>query len=108
MKFTKVVEAYVAVLVARDKQEYWARLRLDCEEEHTLWLNFRPPSTDLTPPGYREADKVGYCYRYYDEYQNYLDMVRNEKPIRVTFYPEDEPPHFVVHTSLEPPGEEEG
>ena len=56
---------------------------------------------------YNETRKIGVAYQRFSQNQHYLDLVRNEKPISVTFRPENSPPNFVVYCASEPPGDGE-
>jgi len=47
------------------------------------------------------------AYQPIAQFEHYLDLIRNEKPISVTFRPEDSPPTFVVYCAGETPGEGE-
>jgi hypothetical protein len=61
----------------------------------------------MSTNSYNESSKIGLAYQPISQYANYLDLIRNEKPIYVTFRPEDSPPIFVVYCASEPPGEGE-
>ena len=105
MAFQQTASRYSAFLYPNaGKQE--GRINLYCEESK-LYLIFRDPADSLASNTYNESNKIGVAYQPINQYQNYLDLVRNEKPIRITFRPEDTPPRFVVYCSSEPVGEGE-
>ena len=105
MAFVRTVSRYSAFLYPnRGKQE--GRINLYCNPDK-LYIIFRDPSEPLSNNSYNETNQLGVAYQKFDQYQNYLDLVRNEKPIYVTFRPEDSPPNFVMYCASEPPGEGE-
>ena len=54
-----------------------------------------------------ETMRPGVAYEEFERFPYYLDLVRNEKPIYVTFNPDATPPAYVVYCASEPPGEGE-
>ena len=105
MAFIKTLVRYDAFLYPNEgKQSGRINLYFD---DHRLYLIFRHPSESLSSNTYNAASKIGVAYQTFTQYQYYLDLVRNEKPIFVTFRPEDTPPTFVVYCASEPPGEGE-
>ncbi len=70
-------------------------------------LIFPDPSGTLSPNTFSAATKIGVAYQPIAQFEHYLDLIRNEKPISVTFRPEDSPPTFVVYCAGETPGEGE-
>lgn len=105
MAFIKIVQKYDAFLYPTPGKQR-GRINLYCDD-HKLYLDFRDPSEALSPNTYNATTKVGIASLSFSLYQCYLDLVRNEKPISVTFRPEDTPPNFVVYCASEPPGEGE-
>ena len=101
----KTVERYSAFLYPYDARQK-GRINLYCGE-YKLYLLFVDSSDPLPPNSYNEGAKIGTAYEKFSQYQYYLDLVRNEKPIRVTFRIEVSPPTFVVYCSYEPPGDGE-
>ena len=81
------------------------RINLYCLDGYRLYLIFKPNAAS-TPNSYDAATKTGVAYADTAQFPNYLDLVRNEKPVNVTFNPDVSPPSFVVHAS-EPVGEGE-
>jgi hypothetical protein len=65
------------------------------------------PSSGVPEPVYIEANKVGAIFIPFVELHNYVDLVRNEKPINV-YLNSDTPNWNSLRTSAEPVGEEEG
>lgn len=105
MPFIKQAQTYFTALypvagAATDK----ARINLYCVEDYKLYILFR--KEPLPPNTYNSGTKVGVAYVDIAQYPNYIDLVRNEKPINVTFNPDVSPPSFVVHAN-EPVGEGE-
>ena len=43
--------------------------------------DFRDPSDALPANTYSDETKVGVAYQLFSQYQYYLDLIRNEKPI---------------------------
>lgn len=105
MAFIKTVDRYDAFLYPNlGKQS--GRINLSCGD-HKLYLLFVDPADPLSPNSFIAASKVGLAYQRFSQYAHFLDLLRNEKPISVTFRPEDAPPTFVVYCSAETPGEGE-
>ena len=105
MAFIKTVGRYSAFLYPNKGQEN-GRINLYCGDQK-LYLIFTDPSAPLQPNSYNESAKIGVAYQRFSHFQYYLDLIRNEKPIYVTFRPEDSPPNYVVYCASEPPGEGE-
>jgi len=105
MVFIEAVARYDAFLYPNEGKQS-GRINLYCKDSK-LYLIFRHPSDTLPPNTYDAASKIGVAYQSFSQFQHYLDLVRNEKPIWVTFRPEDRPPTFVVYCASELPGEGE-
>ena len=105
MAFIKTLVRYDAFLYPNAGKQN-GRINLHCTD-HKLYMIFRHPSDALSPNSYNANNKIGVAYQTFSQYQHYLDLVRNEKPIYVTFRPEDTPPNFVIYCAGEPPGEGE-
>lgn len=107
MAFVKTCEHYSAFLYPNGSPGV-ARINLYCRDGQKLYLMFQEPKDGSLPSNtYNESAKVGVAYVPLSQYPNYIDLVRNEGPIRVTFRPNDAPPRFVVYASQEEPGEGE-
>lgn len=65
------------------------------------------PTSAVPAPVYIEANKVGAIFIPFANLQNYIDLVRNEKPIHV-YLNSDQPNWNSLRTSAEPVGEQEG
>jgi len=65
------------------------------------------PSSLVPGPVYIVANKVGAIFIPFAELNNYVDLVRNEKPIHV-YLNSANPEWNSIRTSSEPVGEEEG
>lgn len=100
MAFVKNCERYSAFLYPNGKDS--ARINLYCSDGYKLYLIFSSQTSSNT---YNESSKTGIGYQPIDRYSDFIDMVRNEKPVRVTFNPSSK--NFVVYVSSEPVGEEE-
>lgn len=105
MAFIKVLTRYDAFLYPNGGKQS-GRINLYCDD-HKLYLLFRDPSDPASPNTFNAASKIGVAYQPIVQFEHYLDLIRNEKPISVTFRPEDAPPSFVVYCAGETPGEGE-
>ena len=65
------------------------------------------PSSPVPAPVYIEANKVGAIFIPFADLNNYVDLVRNEKPV-YAYLNSDTPNWNSLRTSAEPVGEEEG
>lgn len=79
-----------------------ARINLYCDT-NKLYLIFNEGT--LPTNSYNVGNKIGVGYENFASYQAYLDLVRNEGPISVTFNPDAK--SFVVYAASELPGEGE-
>ena len=105
MAFVRTVNRHSAFIYP-NKGSQEGRINLYCNPDK-LYILFRDPSESLSNNSYNESNKIGIAYQTFDQYQYYLDLLRNEKPINVTFNPGVSPPSFVVYCASEPPGEGE-
>jgi adenosine/AMP kinase len=105
MAFVKTVDRYAAFLYPTT-MDTKARINLYCRDGQKLYLLF-VNEEDMSANTYSERNKVGVAYVTIDLYSDYIDLVRNEKPIYVTFKPESNPPVYVVYAAGEEPGEGE-
>jgi hypothetical protein len=94
MPFIKQAQTYFAALYPSDGGH---RINLYCEEGYRLYIMF--PKGALSASSYNAASKTGVTYVELSQYPDYIDLVRNEKPVSVTFNPDVNPPTFVVHVS---------
>ena len=92
--FIKQANTYFAALYP---SEGGARINLYCADGYRLYILFRKGT--LSPNEYNAATKTGVTYVDVNRYADYIDMVRNEKPVSVTFNPDVAPANFVVHVS---------
>lgn len=100
----KSVQTYAAFLYPNEGKQR-GRINLYCADSYKLYLLFQDPGDPLSPNTF--SSNTGVAYQRINQYQNYLDLVRNEKPIWVTFNTDVTPPYFVVYCANEPPGEGE-
>lgn len=105
MAFVKTLTRYDAFLYPNGGKEN-GRINLHCGD-HKLYLIFADPSATLSPNSFNASAKIGVASQPIGQFDHYLDLIRNEKPIRVTFRTEDSPPTFVVYCAGETPGEGE-
>ena len=105
MAFIKTVNRYSAFLYPGKRQNE-GRINLYCGD-HKLYLLFQSDPTEMPDNSFNEGIKIGVAYEEFSRFQYYLDLVRNEKPIYVTFNPGASPPSYVVYCASEPPGEGE-
>jgi hypothetical protein len=105
MAFVKTVDRYDAFLYPNQGKQS-GRINLTCQD-HKLYLLFVDPADPLSANTFNATTKIGVAYQRFGQYPHYLDLIRNEKPISVTFRPEDAPPTFVVYCAGELPGEGE-
>ena len=105
MAFVKTVVRYDAFLYP-NKGKKRGRINLHCGT-HKLYMIFKDPSDKMPPNVYYKDTKTGAAYQRIGMFPHYLDLVRNEEPIYVTFRPEDTPPFYVVYCAAETPGEGE-
>ncbi|MGI8685853.1 MAG: hypothetical protein ACR2MO_12350 [Acidimicrobiales bacterium] len=80
------------------------RINLYCTDSYKLYLIFKKNPTDTN--SFDPTTKIGVAYVDVMQFPFYIDLVRNEQPINVTFNPDVSPPNFVVHAN-EPVGEGE-
>lgn len=104
MPFIETVRSYSAFLYPNRKQS--GRINLYCDRAK-LYLIFNDPADPVPANTYNSSLKIGVGCQPFTSYAQFLDLVRNEGPISVTFRPEDSPPTFVVYAGTETPGEGE-
>lgn len=105
MPFVEPVQRYAAFLYP-DPPKRAGRINLYCTSAK-LYLLFGDPADPLPSNTYDATSKTGVGYQHIDDYDRYIDLVRNEGPIQVTFNPDAVPPSFVVYAASEAPGEGE-
>jgi len=80
------------------------RINIYCEDSNKkLYIIFKEAG-EILPPNTFDGT-IGVTYETIDRYPYYVDLLRNESPIWVTFNPEAK--SFVVYASKEPIGEGE-
>lgn len=105
MAFVETLNNYIAFLYPSNGKRrgrinlYWSTNR--------LYLRFVDPSDSIPFNNYNANIKAGEAFQPIAAYPDYIDLLRNEKPISVTFRPEDNPPTYVIYTGSEPPGDGE-
>ena len=73
---------------------------------HRFAIYFAAPGSTLAPPRYFPETKFGSINVPVDEMHNYIDLLRNEKPV-YAYLNSDKPQWNNLSTSKEPIGEEE-
>lgn len=92
---------YAAFLYPNGSSE--ARINIYCEQGNRLYITFKDAGSSL--PGNSYTGSTGIAFESVDRYPYYVDMLRNESPVWVTFNTTAKT--FVVYASSEPVGEEE-
>lgn len=92
--FVKNAPTYFAAL---NPDKGTARININCDDGFKLFIIFQNPP--LPPAEFNTGTKIGVAFVDIAQYPYYLDLVRNEKPISVTFNPDFTPPIFTVHAS---------
>jgi hypothetical protein len=101
----KTVNRYSAFLYPGVRADE-GRINLYCGD-HKLYLIFRSDEAELPSNSFNSSNKIGVAYENFSRFPYYLDLIRNEKPISVTFNPDATPPVYVVFCASEPPGDGE-
>ncbi len=104
MAFGKHVDSYAAFVYPNESGTSRARMNLYCKDGYRLYVIF---ADDPGVNAYTESSKTGIAHAPSDHYPWYVDLLRNEKPVYVTFDPDHDPPRFTVYAGTEPVGEEE-
>lgn len=109
MAFVKTLNTYSAFLYPNSAYggTDTARINLYCADGYRLYLIFRDTTSSLPANTYSDASKTGVGYERISRYADYIDLIRNEKPISVTFATDSTPISFVVYAASETPGEGE-
>ena len=105
MVLRTTVSQYAAFLYP-NQSEITGRINLYCGE-YKLYLLFLSGEDALPANEYNEVRQTGTAYVPFAHYHHYLDLIRNEKPIYVTFRADIHPPDYVVYCAAEQPGEGE-
>ncbi len=101
MAFIKNCQHYAAFLYPNGDNS--GRINLYCNDGYRLYLIFKDGS--LPANTFNESIKTGVGYQPIDRFSDYVDLLRNEKPIYVTFNTESK--NYVVYVASEPVGEGE-
>jgi hypothetical protein len=102
--FVKKAETYSALHYPNGgAPDTRSRINIRTTDDYRLYIIFKADNLQLPPNQYN--NKIGIGYEHAHRYPYYLDLLRNEGPIWVTF--NDEVPSFVVYAANEPIGEEE-
>ena len=99
--FIKTAATYFVALYPQSSTGGTARINLYCDT-HRLYVIFKKNPAEANT--FDAASKTGVAYADISQFPYYLDLVRNEKPISVTFNPDVTPPNYVVHAN-EPVGD---
>lgn len=101
--FTKKIQKYV-LFQYPNRQDGPNRINLYLDGNYRLYVCFLPADVELPDNAYSEP--VGIAYEREHRYPNYVDALRNEGPLWVTFRTDQK--RFVVYSADEPVGEGEG
>jgi hypothetical protein len=99
--FQFTVTTYTPFLYAQGSSGR-GRINLYASDGNRLYLIFGATGTN----SWDSATKTGMAYGTDAEFDRYIDLLRNEKPIIVTVNP-NPPVSFIVYASAEPVGEGE-
>lgn len=99
--FVKRSLHYAAFMYPNGSNE--GRINIYCDGGDRLYILFKKAGDPLPDNTYRGT--TGVAYESVDRYPYYVDLLRNESPVWVTFNPERK--SFVVYASGEPVGEAE-
>ncbi len=99
--FVKRSLNYAAFMYPNGSTE--GRINIYCEDGNRLYILFKKAGDPLPANSY--SGTTGVAYETVDRYPYYVDLLRNESPVWVTFNPEAK--SFVVYASREPVGEGE-
>ena len=99
--FIKRSLRYAAFLYPNGSNE--GRINIYCEGGHKLYILYKKTGDPL--PSNTFSGTTGVAYETVDRYPYYIDLLRNESPVWVTFNPEAK--SFVVYAAGEPVGEAE-
>ena len=106
MPIYKEVESYTLMLNANG--EGWlARVHLACADGYGLDVFF-DDGRHMPPNSWIEEITRGKAFESFERFQAWVDLVRNERPLTVSFnLTHVAKPNFLLFTGSEPPGEEE-
>lgn len=102
--FAKRVNHYAAFRYP-NRPSTQARINCYAVDGYRLYLIFKAVGTDLPVNSFNPDIKTGVAYESVSHYPAYLDLLRNEKPVWVTFNEADA--SFVVYAAAEQVGEGE-
>ena len=110
--FTADVESYSVYRYARPGAVLRAAIYVNAEaagegDPEELRIFFYETGAVLPANEYDSDSLVGFAYEHIEDYLGYIDLLRNEAPIKVTFGLESDPPYFVLSCKDEAPGEGE-
>lgn len=104
--FAKQANTYAALLYPNPSPDgNQSRINIYTADGYKLYILFRSDGTSMPANTYNSSTKIGVAYEDVSRYAEYIDLLRNEKPVWVTF--NEEAKSFVVYASGEPVGEEE-
>lgn len=99
--FVKRSVSYAAFLYPNGGSE--GRINIYCEGGDKLYILFKQTEEELPPNSYN--GNIGVAYETIERYPFYVDLMRNESPVWVTFNTDAK--SFVVYAAGEPVGEGE-
>ena len=101
--FIKKAQTYAAFRYPNSNTP--CRINIYAADGYRLYLVFKPDGSALPANAYNLAQKTGVAYEHDSHFQSYVDLLRNEDPVWVTF--NEDAKTFVVYAAGEPVGEGE-
>jgi len=102
--FVKKANSYAAFQYP-SAGDYQCRINVHAADGYKLYILFNADGAALPANSYNASTKVGVAREHASRYSSYLDLLRNEDPVWVTF--NEEAKSFVVYAAGEPVGEGE-
>ncbi len=82
-----------------------SRINIYTADGYKLYILFPAEGAPLPANSYNAGSKIGVAYENAPRYSDYVDLLRNEDPVWVTF--NEDAKSFVVYAAWEPIGEGE-
>ncbi len=82
-----------------------ARINCYAVDGYRLYLIFKAEGTELPVNSFNADIKTGVTYESVSHFSSYVDLLRNEKPVWITF--NEEEASFVIYAAAEQVGEGE-
>ena len=82
-----------------------SRINIYTADNYRLYILFYAQSASIPPNSYNSGSKIGVAHENASRFDDYLDLLRNEDPVWVTF--NEDAKTYVVYAAGEPVGEGE-